>query len=161
MGRMAKKFQFRLDVVQRIRRQARDAQQRNVARAVRAVQRVEDHVAVLSEQLRRNMDAASATMTAAGLDVALVRSQEFHRGWLHRQMMLTQETLAERQRELSAERSRLAEATKRLRVIEKLRDKQWDRYIQETTREEQAMSDEMSLVRFLRMTRSHAVGSAG
>lgn len=155
---MAKKFRFRLDVVERIRRQARDAQQRKVARAVRAVQRVEDHMTALSEQLRQNVDAAATTMTAAGLDVALVRSQEFHRGWLQRQMMLTQDMLSERQRELSAERGRLAEATKQLRVIEKLRDKQWQRHTLETTREEQAMSDEMSLARFLRTARTHAAG---
>ncbi len=158
--RMAKKFKFRLDVVERVRRQARDVQRREVAQAVRAVTRVEDHIAALGGQLRQTIAATSTTLETPGLDVALVRMQVFHRGWLHRQVLLTQQTLAERQRELSTQRSKLADATKQLRVIEKLKDKQWRRHTTLVNREEQASSDEISLARYLRTTHAKTHGGA-
>jgi len=147
---MARKFQFRLDAVERVRRQARDVQRREVARAVRDVTRAEAQLSALGGQLRESVDATSSVLASNGIDVGLVRVQEFHRGWLHRQVMLTQQTLGERQRELAAQRVKLADATKQLRVIEKLREKQWRRHTTLVSREEQAMSDDMSLARYVR-----------
>lgn len=149
---MAKKFHFRLDVVERVRRQARDAAQRAVAQAERAVTRVEQHLSAVRGQLGHSADATATTLGVATLNVPLVRVQEFHRGWLHRQMMMTQQTLEQRRRELSIRRQALVESTKQLRVIEKLREKQWRRHQVAVNREEQSVSDELALARHVRST---------
>ena len=158
--KMAKRFRFRLDVVERVRRQVHDKQRRVVAEAIRAVGRMEDHVASLNEELRRSVVEQVSEQSRATLDVVLVRSQEFHRGWLHRQMTGAQLELGRRERELASKRDGLAEATKQLRVIEKLREKQRRRYVTEVKREEQLVNDEMAVTRFLRESAEAARGRA-
>jgi flagellar FliJ protein len=147
---MAKRFRFRLDAVERVRRQRRDEQRRAVAEAIRAVQQVDEHMARLNEQIRRSMEEAVAGQRGGPLDLAMVRSHEFHRGWLHRQLAGARIARDERSRELARRRRALAEATKQLRVIEKLREKQWQGHIREIEREEQMLADEMTLARYCR-----------
>ena len=147
---MAKRFRFRLDVVERVRRQVRDKQRRVVADAVRAARQMEDHVASVTDQLRRSVRETASTQSRASLDVALVRTQEFHRNWLHRQMMDARMELEQRQKALASKRHELAEATKQLRVIEKLRDRQWQRHVIEVKREEHATHDEVAITQYLR-----------
>jgi flagellar FliJ protein len=157
---MAKRFRFRLDVVERVRRQDYDRQRRTVAEAVRAVRQIDEHMARINEQIRRSVADAIAGQRDGALDLAQVRSHEIHRGWLNRQLANAELARQDRERALKIERSELAEVTKRLRVIEKLREKQWRRHLQEVGREEQMMSDEMALTRFLRVS-TDANRSAG
>ncbi len=63
---------------------------------------------------------------------------------------VTETELVDRNRELDEERSKLAEASKQLKVIEKLREKQWRRHQLEVKREEQSASDESALQMFSR-----------
>ncbi len=81
---MAKRFRFRLGVVERVRRQTRDQHRRIVVDAVRAARQMEDHITALNDQSRRCVDEMILAQGDARLNVALVRSQEFHRNWLYR-----------------------------------------------------------------------------
>jgi len=155
---MAKRFRFRLDVVERVRRQKRDQHRRTVAEAVRAVRHMEDYTASLSDQLRRCVEEMVLAQSHVSLDVALVRTQEYHRNWLHRQMVNARFELDRRQNDLIAKRGELAEATKQLRVIEKLRERQWQRHVLEARREEQTISDEMAVTQYLRASAAAAQG---
>jgi len=157
---MARKFKFRLEVVERVRRQARDERRRIVADAVRAVRRMEAHTEAVATQLRRSVEETAATQRADSIDVALVRTQEYHRTWLHRQLAGAREELAQRQKTLASKRHDLAEATKQLRVIEKLRERQWQRHLTEVKREEQTISDEIAITRYLRVSSAVAQGRA-
>ena len=134
---MAKRFRFRLDVVERVRRQTRDQHRRVVADAVRAVRQVEDHMASLSDQSRRCVDEMILAQSDARLNVTLVRTQEFHRNWLSRQMVNARVECDRRQGDLASKRGELAEATKQLRVIEKLRERHLQLHVMEVKREEQ------------------------
>lgn len=147
---MAKRFRFRLEVVERVRKQHRDEHRRAVAEAVRAGQQIDAHIARFNEQIRRSMEETVAGQRGGALDVSLVRSYEFHRGWLHRQLAGARIVRDERLRDLAGRRQALAHATKKLRVIEKLREKQWKRHVREVAREEQMLTDETALSRFFR-----------
>jgi len=147
---MAKRFRFKLEVVERVRRQEYDRLRRKVSEAVRAVQEVEGHVDRLNDQIRRSLEERIASRQGGTVDVARVRTHEFHRGWLQRHLAEAELGRAERARALDRERQALAEATRRLRVIEKLREKQWQRHLREVRREEQVMTDETALTRYLR-----------
>ena len=157
---MAKRFRFRLDVVERVRRQERDQHRRIVAEAVRAVRQLEDHLASIGHQMRRRVDEMILAQSHASLDVALVRTQEYHRNWLHRQVVNARVELERRQDDLTSKRGELAEATMQLRVIEKLRERQWQRHVMEVKREEQSISDEIAVTRFVRASSALTQGSA-
>ncbi len=150
---MARRFRFRLETVRRLRQQARDAQRRVVADAVRAVTRVEERIAELTRQWHGMIEQSRDALHTPRLDVVSIRGHQIHRAWLHRKITELSETLARKQAKLRAERAQLAETSNRLRAIEKLRERQWKRFRTSVAREEQGASDEAALQMHLRRQR--------
>ena len=77
------------------------------------------------------------------------------RGWLKRKLSESNDELVRQQARLDYERARLTEVWKRLRVIEKLRDRQWERHLTGVAREERAVSDEAALQMYVRRRGEH------
>ena len=157
---MARRFRFRLETVRKIRQQARDVQRRVVAEKARAAGEVRQRIARLEGDLERTVDRSREAHRTGRLNMSSVRVHEIHRGWLHRSLGEVRAVLVQRQAELSSEQTRLAEASKRLKVIEKLRERQWERYKAEVAKEEQSQADEvgqqrLSLLSNLRRQREH------
>ena len=67
-----------------------------------------------------------------------------HQTWLARTIDTTREELDERLGEFRVEQGKLAESSKRLKVIEKLRERKWEQYQVKLVREEVQASDEAS-----------------
>lgn len=153
---MARRFRFRLDTVERLRRQVRDVQQRVVVGAVQAVARVDTRKTGWNNDLLGILESGREVRAPGTMDVNSLRLHQLYRGWLHKMLDVTETELMDRTRELEEERSKLGEASKQLKVIEKLREKQWRRHQLEVRREEQSASDESALQMFLRrMSDSH------
>ncbi len=150
---MAHRFQFRLEVVRRVREKARDTQQRAVAQRIRAVTGVEEHIRRLNRSVTTAVDESRTDHRTGVLDTANIRERLRYRNWLHQSIEAANDELDHRKAELKEEQERLAEASKQLKVIEKLRERQWNRYRSELAREEQAASDEASLQMFVRRHR--------
>ena len=147
---MARRFRFRLETVRKVRERDQAAQQRVLARAVQSVTRVGERVTALTEQLEQTIDASRDVHEARRLDMRSLLGHQVHRGWLHRKILESGVELLERKAQCEAERARLAEASKRLKVIDNLRDRQWARYRREVARGEQAAADEIGIQRYLR-----------
>lgn len=146
-------FRFRLEVVQRVRKQAMDARRRDVALAIRSIRDVDSMIDETNEQLRQAVDSQRDSRRLGRIDTQSLAQQQLHRVYLDRRLA---ELHVERQRReavLEQERSKLSEATKSLRVIEKLRERQWTRFQENVRRREQAVSDEMAVQRYLRISR--------
>lgn len=150
---MAQQFRFRLETVRKLRSQARDRQRRIVAEAVQQVVRNEEHIAQVNRELRSSLDDALSDRSAMKMDVAALRENQLYRGWLHRKILDADIELTKSNSVVNQERSKLVEATKRLKVLEKLRERQWDRYQTKLKRAEQMMYDEASLQMFVRRSR--------
>ena len=147
---MAKRFQFRLEVVRKLREQARDMQRRVVADAVREVRGVEERVDQLTDQLRATVELTRGEQQTQKLDVPSLRGHQFYRNWLHRRIWESNLELGEKRAKLDTERGKLGEASARLKAIEKLRDKRWARHTTQVHREEQAAMDEVAVGGFIR-----------
>lgn len=150
---MARRFRFRLETVQRLRKQARDAQRRAVAEAAQAVGAIEDRILRLTLQLNDTLDGARETLRTGRLDLASLRGHELYRGWVHRRIAESYTELACRRSELDVERAKLVEASKQLKVIEKLRERRWRGYLTDVAREEQVTGDEAAVQAYLRRRR--------
>lgn len=158
---MARRFRFRLDVVERLRRSARDAQQRVVADAALSVSLARGWESSRISDLHCSFEEARAVQAGARVDVAHLRASELYRGWLRRSIESASAQVLERASVLEQERAKLADASKRVKVIEKLRERQWRRYVQELKREEQATNDEAAAQSYMRSVRPSAIkGSA-
>ncbi len=147
---MARKFRFRLETVRRLREQARDARRRVVSENVRAVTGAEQHRAELVRARRDRMQEMRLVQQTGRLDAVSIRRHFVHAGYLEHQLDVSETELTKRRGELRAEQDRLAEASKRLRVIEKLHERQWRRYLADVAREEQAALDEAAVQPYTR-----------
>ncbi len=142
---MAKRFRFRLEVVRKLREQARDAQRRVVADAVRAVTAVEQRIDRLTHELRGTVQRTRDEQRVELLDITSLRAHQYYRSWLHRKIMEAGIERSDHRRRLDRERARLGEASARLKAIEKLRERRWQRHHLLLKREEQADGDESAL----------------
>ncbi len=147
---MARRFRFRLDVVERVRRSLRDAQQRVVAEAARAVAAARNRETSWTNDLQGSFAGSRMIQSSARIDMTCLLTYQLHRGWLRRTIESAGAEVLEKLHKFEEERTKLAEASKHLKVIEKLRERQWQRHVQEIKREEQAVNDEAAVHMFLR-----------
>jgi len=147
---MAKRFQFRLETVERIRRTARDEQRRVVAEKLRRVRGIEEQLAELQERHAANVESMRALQRATVIDGATLRVQQYYRGQLDRLTAALSGDLEKAEAELKRERDELAERTKHLKAIEKLHERRHKQYEAEQRRRDQIESDEQSVQMYLR-----------
>lgn len=157
---MAKRFVFRLETVERLRKRARDEQRRAVAEAVRVLAAAESRAQSLNQQLRNMVDLTREARQTERLDIAALRGNQLHRNWLYRRIMESNEEIAKAQVRLDSERTKLGEATARLKVLEKLRERRWSRHLVEVAREEQTIASEIAVQGFVRRMRAGDEASA-
>lgn len=156
---MVRRFQFRLETVRKIRERERDAQRLIVAESARATESVRQRVVGLTNEFSDNAERLRGVRPVGCLDLHLVRMHLIHRAWLHGAIGDARVKFGEKEAELHAEQSRLAEASTRLKVIEKLRERQWARHAAEINRAEQMAVDEAAQQLFFRRKRGDAVTS--
>lgn len=141
---MARRFRFRLETVRKIRERERDAQRRVVAGKVRAVETIRDRIGTLTYGMDDNRSEARAARRAGSVSIDLLRGHVLHQTWLARTIETKREELDERLGEFRVEQGRLAESSKRLKVIEKLRERKWEQHQVKLAREEIQAGDEAS-----------------
>lgn len=143
---MAKRFQFRLETVLRLRREREQAQQRVVAERVRALGAAQGRLRSAGERLIDAVSAARGQRGVGSLDLAQIARQRFWLGHLQRVITEEEHALQAIARDLSAERRRLAVLARDRRAIEKLRERQEQRYKSELERVERIEMDEVATV---------------
>ncbi len=147
---MAESFTFRLEAIRRLRRQERDTQRRVLANAIEHASTTQRHIQILNEQLQGNVSRSRFARHTGPIDVAAMRTNEFHQGWLQQRILESGQMLGERQQEVSQERKNLALANQRLRVLDKLRERQHARFTLDQNRREQTSNDEAALSMYQR-----------
>lgn len=147
---MAQRFQFRLEAVLKVRRQRRDHCRRRFAEQLRRVQQQERRLVDLHDQVQTESRARRSDARQAELDMSLLRSRQYYVGHLQRTIEAQEVELERLRRELEAERATLVGASRELKVIEKLRERQWERHCTTASRRETIEADESSVDLFRR-----------
>ena len=147
---MARAFQFKLEVVRTLRQQAQDAQRREVAEVLRANNRVNEEIELLTRQLRETVAQKRGQQRAVRIDLGSNRAHQYFRGRLHRQILEAHTRRSQCQEDLARERNNLLKATTQLKAIEKLREKLLQRHNLEIARQERVDADEMAIQAHLR-----------
>jgi flagellar export protein FliJ len=153
---MAKRFKFRLEVVRKLREQARDVQRRMVVESVNAVSRVTERVGRFTDELRETVELNREQRESARVDVSSLRVGEFYRNWLHHRILDGTLQLTQEQIRLQAEREKLGRVSAQLKAVEKLKERRHTRYRWEVSREEQAQMDESALQTYAHRTSESA-----
>lgn len=146
---MAKRFVFRFETMLKIRRQREDEHKRIVASRIREIARVRDQMATLDRQIHDELAAIRAGQSPGTIDMQQVIRHRHWLGRLHKAVLDSQARLRFLEARLAQERAALAEAAKHRRVLEKLKQRQWERYRMEQDRIETRLTDDMTTVRYV------------
>lgn len=147
---MAKKYSFRLQTVLRLRKTTEDECRRRVADRLRAIARAESEVRRLEEQHEWEVDRSRTEQLSPGMDVLTVRRRRGYMGHLRRRAHACEAHIRSLQERLEQEQRASAQASKEVKALEKLRDRQWERYRAGQLRAERAEEDEIGQQMFIR-----------
>jgi flagellar FliJ protein len=144
------KFKFRLATLRKIRQTVRDQRRAHLAEAYRA----EEILREQSEQVLRELDGLKAVCREASgpgpVDVDRLTQAHIHDLGLkaHQQQLARQTEIVDQ--EIETRREALVQATRQVRVLDKLEEKQLARHRHEENRRQIAELDEVARQRAVR-----------
>ena len=134
----------------KLRKQKEDENKRAVAQRVREMTKLRDHLMTLNEQIAAEIRKARANAVHTHLDTSDLSKRQFWISHLQRGVLETEFQMRSMEKQLTADRTVLAGASKEYKVIETLRDKRLQAYRHEQERLETIEADEMAVNQFVR-----------
>lgn len=147
---MAKRFVFRLETLLKVRRQREERQKRVVAERLRQISRVRTEIDTLQERITEQVGAMRAEVSRPSIDVVSVVRNRHWLSHLHQGRLAAESHLHVLEARLAQERAVLAQASREKKVLEKLKERQHDRYNRELERKELNEADELGTARYVR-----------
>ncbi|MDA7979122.1 MAG: flagellar export protein FliJ [Pirellulales bacterium] len=136
------RFKFRLATLLKLRETERDERRGEYMEALRAVDVVRSQQASLESELEALRAARRVQTGVLNVDLMIQSSQ--HELLLRAQVDLLDKQSADIQAEAERRRAKLLEADRAVKVLEKLRDRQSQRFTEELWRQEGQALDEVS-----------------
>jgi flagellar protein FliJ len=146
---MARQFKFRFATMLKIRQQREDEHKRVVAERLRQIGQTRDHRRALQRQIQDEVDAIRDSQAHGSIDIQQVMRHRHWLGHLHKGVLEADARLRFLEARLAQERAVLAEAVKQRKILEKLKEYQWQRYLKEEDVRQMKESDELATVRYV------------
>lgn len=138
-----KKFSFSLQTVLELKRRREEALLEELGRCQRAVAEAEAALASLRGE-RRRVQRELARLLTGQVVVTRVREARDYLVGLDGETARQVERVRRRREEVDDCRRRVVVAAQERKVLERLRDRQWDAYLEAFSRQEQAFLDEIA-----------------
>lgn len=151
---MARGFQFRLETVLRVRREAFEQRQRIVAARLRALQEEQRRAADLHGRIAEALDESRAAQASGAVDLQRVRGLRVFVFSMRQQLEQVNFAIKRQEELLQKERAAMIEASVALKAIEKLKERRRQRYEQDEQRREAAEAGELAIQGYLRRRRA-------
>jgi flagellar FliJ protein len=136
------KFVFPLEALLRQRLHAERERQRELASCQAEMVRLQQELKGLNDELQGSARDMKANHLTGPLDVAFLAAHRRYSLAMQQKGMGLVQDMARQQKKVDDAQRLLAEAAKERKVIEKLREKQFERWKQEADRKDQADADE-------------------
>jgi flagellar FliJ protein len=137
------RFVFSLESVLRHRKHAEQERMRELAVCQAEMTRLQNELRALNDGLQANAAEMKANHLTGPLDVAYLAAHRRYTVAEQRKGHLLVQEMARQQRKVDEAQRQLAEAAKERKVIEKLRERQLERWKNDVARREQAEADEV------------------
>jgi len=142
------RFKFRLEPLLKIRRLEEDQAKRVVAARLRQIRQVQRRIESLQAALLEAGQVMRSLVLAGAIVPLEATRQRGYIGHVQGQILATQAQLQQLNVLLAADRAALAEASKRCKILSKLKERQHQRLIEQENRAEQRAGDELGVLRF-------------
>jgi flagellar FliJ protein len=138
-------FDFPLNGVLRHRKHLEEQCQRELAGFQEKMRLAQDELRGLDQALQASLTDVRQNRLVGKLDMGFLAAYRRYVASVQRKGTVMAQKMALTQRDIDAAQKKLAEAAKQRKIIEKLRDKQKERWKQELDRKEAADLDEVSM----------------
>ncbi|HET6251161.1 MAG TPA: flagellar export protein FliJ [Tepidisphaeraceae bacterium] len=138
-------FTFTLEGVLRHRTHVEQDRQRDLARVQAQMRDAENELRQLDQTLSTSLGDVRENRLTGKLDLGFLAAYRRYVASVHRKGSLIAQKMALIQRQVESAQNALAEAAKQRKIIEKLREKQFDQWKREQSRKEAAELDEVSM----------------
>lgn len=139
------RFRFRLQAVLRHRLQIEEERQRALAVVQQQLTAMTNELKAMDDQVEQANNDLRANHLVGPVDVGYLTAHRRFIVGVRRQAMQLVQRMAMVQKQVDEARLALAEAAKQRKIIEKLREKQLDRWRQESARKEGDALDEIGM----------------
>ena len=139
------KFVFQLDALLRQRALIEQERQRDLAAAQAAMVRLQGELRALNDSLQSSAADLKDNRLTGPIDVAFLAAHRRYSVAMQRRGMQLVQDMARQQRKVDDAQRSLAEAAKERKVMEKLREKQHERWREEQARKAMAEMDEVGM----------------
>ena len=145
-----KKFRFRLQTLLKLRKQQEDQKKRAVALLLSQINDLQQQALIMAADLKKEGENLRKIFQSGSID--LNRIAHYHRYVHNIQQAINQriQNVSQVQPQLTLARSELTEAAKQTKILEKLKQKQKQKYETELARKERIQQDEIPTFAFLR-----------
>ncbi len=141
---MAKRFQFRLQTLLDVRALHEREARRRVAAKSAEIARLDRLNEQTAAEILRQQEYLLAAQQTGRLDPLELQRGRAWIAHLRKTIGLRQAQKLGLQEELKVLQNRLREARTQMRIIEKLRQRRWNEYVDERDRQDQAAADELA-----------------
>ncbi len=139
------RFNFELDGVLRQRKNAEQIAQQRVAVAMKTMQLLQDHLRRLDEGVKAVSEDVRANHLVGEIDVSFIAAHRRYLLGMERTAMELARQIADAQSKVRIAQEQLVESAKQRKTMEKLRDKQFERFMAEQSKKENANLDEAGM----------------
>lgn len=139
------KFVFPLEAVLRHRTRAEQERQRELAVAQAEMSRLQDELKALNEAMQSSSADMKANHLTGSLDVNFLAAHRRYTVAMQRKGLTTVQDMARQRRKVDEAQRLLNEAAKERKIMEKLRERQHERWAAEVGRKEAAGLDEVGM----------------
>jgi flagellar protein FliJ len=139
------KFDFPLEGVLRHRKHVEQEKQRDLARLQSDMRQAQDALRELSQTAQGNVNDVRDNRLLGRLDLGFLAAHRRYIAAVQRKGVAMAQRMSLLQREIDQAQTALAEAAKQRKIMEKLREKQKDRWTADLARKEAADVDEVSM----------------
>jgi flagellar export protein FliJ len=151
---MARRFQFRLEQVLRLRRQVEEARVRELALAKGRLLQIEEALKAHAEAEKDFLTTYGSFEKGDGFTTDQVMVYCHYRDWLSRREKEYRRSEKEWMKEVERRRLEAVKASRGRRLLENLKEKRKKAHAQELLGEEQKFLDEVSSIAFVRRERA-------
>lgn len=143
-----KKFKFRFQAVERVRKIEMELQAKDLALANQRVNELQQEKEGLEFKLRSERDRLRERTLSEAWGERLVETSRAYQKDLESRIRAKMDEIVEAKQQVVKERKELIERQKKKTAIDKLKEREQERYYEEQRRQETKMLDEVSTTRF-------------
>jgi len=137
-------FTFRLDPLITIRDNELKECQAELAKAYHARQMVEEVRLKLEKEIEENLQSAREMLASGTIDVNFLLALQDHKIYRTAQLAKIAEDLKQIDEEIERRRTLVVAANKELKIVEKLKEKRYEKYLEEENKAEMKILDEIA-----------------